>query len=403
MNITQVNHLYRPSIGGIENYSHRLSLSLRESGHDVSVLTTTDSFRNEASPLEAEDWVTYCDTTFSLFRNPFSLNLYRAVRNSDADVYHLHSPFFFPTVEAVHALAEDDAPVVLTIHGFPPTGGLVKAARNLVYDPVVQYVLDNVDTTIVLGESEKARVCRTYDVPDSAVRVIPNGIHPDRYDVPEAAVEDFRERVGVDPSTPTILAVCRLVEVKNPDVLVETVVDHLPNIDLDVLIVGTGEGPYVQNLKAKADDRVKFVSNLSATDLKAAYHASDLFVNLAASEGLPTVLLEAMNARLPVVATAVGAVPDVVRAENGITVRAPPAPWRVAEAIREFVDDPERRREVGSYNRQCVRTEYDWPSVAARIEATYEELLDGRRDRRGNGRRNPRGGGRRAEQEQWSS
>jgi glycosyltransferase involved in cell wall biosynthesis len=88
------------------------------------------------------------------------------------------------------------------------------------------------------------------------------------------------------------------------------------------------------------------------------------------------VILEAMNARLPVISTPVGAIPDTVTVpENGQLVSLPPDSRSVATAIRYYLDQPERRAAVGEHNRKYVRTEYGWDGIADEIIAKYKELV----------------------------
>lgn len=376
MDIVQVSHLYRPSIGGIENYSYRLTNSLRDSGHSVSVITTDTSLANNDSPLSAEADVTYCETTATVLRNPLSIDLYRAVRESTADVYHLHSPWYLSTLESVLALPPE-TPIVMTIHGFQPIRTLTARVLDAAYGPFAQYVFDNVDRTIVLGRSERERLTREFDVPSAAVSVIPNGIRPAEHDVSTGAIDRIRAEYGINPSTPTVLYVSRLVPLKNPRVLVDAVSQRLPDLDIDVLLVGNGERSYVNALRDRADDRVRFLSNLPFEDLQALYHAADVFVIPSRSEGLPTVVLEAMNARLPIVTTPVGALADVIEhREHGWVLSSPPTARELARSIRHYVEHPDERREIGERNRTYVRAEFDWERIACDIESVYRDVLD---------------------------
>jgi len=379
MDITQISHLYRPSIGGIENYSYRLTNSLRESGHSVSTITTDRSFENDRSPLDADPAVRYCETTATLLRNPFSIELYRAVKGSTADVYHLHSPWYLSTLEATYALSET-VPKVMTIHGFQPIQNLSARVLDRLYQPFTQYVLDQVDRTIVLGEAEKHRLIAEFDVSPRDVAVIPNGIRPDAHDVPTAAVEGFRDRYGIDPTTPTVLFVSRLVPLKRPHLLVEAITSHLSDLDMDVIVIGNGTQAARKGFERRADDRFTFLANLPFEELQAAYHAADLFTMLSRSEGLPTVVLEAMNAQLPIVTTPAGALVDVVAdGENGWLLDREPSGLELARAIRHYVEYPERTETTGERNRAYVRSEFDWEQVAKEIESVYETVLDGKR------------------------
>lgn len=376
MNVIQISHLYRPSIGGIENYCYRLSNSLRDSGNDVSIITTDSSLANDDSPLDRESNATYCSTTTTVFRNPLSIQLYRRVRESDASLYHLHSPWYLSSLTAALALSSD-TPLVMTIHGFQPLQSATAQLLNTAYRPFAQYVFDRVDRTIVLGLSEKRRLVRNYDVPPDDVAVIPNGIHPDSYDVPPAAVRRVRTKYEIDPATPTVLFCSRLVPLKNPDAVVGAISEYLPGREMDVLMVGNGEESYIDELEDRGDERFTFLSNLPFDDLKALYHASSLFVLPSHMEGLPTVVLEAMNARLPVITTPVGALGDVVtHGEHGWLLDTPPDERSVATAIRHYLDQPSERQEVGQRNRDYVRREFDWADIATEIEAVYRGVLD---------------------------
>jgi glycosyltransferase involved in cell wall biosynthesis len=382
MDVTQVTHLYHPSFGGIENYVARLNAALAAAGHTPRTVTTDQSLSAGDDPAAWPD-VTYCTTTLSVVRNPFSIELYRHLRRDDADIYHLHSPWFFPSLEAILALPAE-TPVTMTIHGVHvPHTSLLSRVLDTAYKPVAQYILNRVDRIFVLGPAERRRLTDRFDVTDEQVVVVPNGIDPDAYDVPDEQVQQFRDRYGIDPNVPTVLFVSRLIPAKQPEILLDAVREHLDDEDLQVLVVGKGDDEYVGSLVGRADDRVRFLSNLSFGELKAAYHAADCFVALGTSEGLSTVLLEAMNARLPVVTTPAGANADVISGpEHGQVVEMHPEPREVADAIRELLADDAERAAIGERNRELVRAEYSWDVVYGAIESTYEELLAEKRPAR---------------------
>jgi glycosyltransferase involved in cell wall biosynthesis len=161
--------------------------------------------------------VRYCRTELAPLRNPFSVELHRAVGRSDCDVYHLHNLWFLSTLEAAHAIP-DGAPAVITIHSAEirvnrPSVRLLNAG----YKPLAQYVLDRVDHSFVQGETEKRPVLDQFDVDPASVSVVPNGIHSEEYDVRDRDVEAFREAYDPDPDVPTALYVSRLIPEKNPD------------------------------------------------------------------------------------------------------------------------------------------------------------------------------------------
>ncbi len=323
-----------------------------------------------------ETQVSYCSTTATLFRNPLSIELFRRVRASSASLYHLHSPWYLSSLEAILAIP-DDAAVVLTIHGFQPLKSMTAKLLSTAYKPFAQYIFDRVDHTIVLGRSERDRLLKEYDVNPRDVSVIPNGIHPESFETSRSDIKQVQAKYGIDPTTPTVLFLSRLVPLKNPDVLVDAVAKHLPEQELDVLMIGNGDDDYVAELQRRADDRFVFHSNLPFDDIKSLYHAASLFVLPSHMEGLPTVLLEAMNARTPVITTAAGAIGDVItHREHGHILERPPRPESLAAAIQYYLDRPEERREIGRRNRAYVRGSFDWADVAEEIESVYDRALE---------------------------
>jgi glycosyltransferase involved in cell wall biosynthesis len=175
-----------------------------------------------------------------------------------------------------------------------------------------------------------------------------------------------------------VLFVGRLVPEKNPGLLVETLVGPLADVDCQALVIGAGDEAYAERLQELADDRIRFASGLPREELLAAYHVSDVFTLLSVSEGLPTVVLEAMHAELPVVTTPVGALPDFITEDHGAIVPVEATPDDLARVLRPFLTDTHRRETVGARNRELVHERFDWDYIASDIEALYVDLVAAR-------------------------
>jgi glycosyltransferase involved in cell wall biosynthesis len=105
------------------------------------------------------------------------------------------------------------------------------------------------------------------------------------------------------------------------------------------------------------------------------YATADLFTLPSRMENFPLVLLEAMASGLPVAATAVGGVPElVVHGETGLLV-PPNDPDALADAINDLLDDPEEMEEMGARGRQLVSDHYTWDRVAERIAGYLRDML----------------------------
>jgi glycosyltransferase involved in cell wall biosynthesis len=164
--------------------------------------------------------------------------------------------------------------------------------------------------------------------------VIPNGV-----DLPPARA-GWRESHGFSPDDILIASVARLDPQKNPLLLIESLP---PDPRCHLLLAG--DGSLRDSLKQRASSRIHVLGVRS--DIPDLLAACDLFALASDYEGLPVAIIEAMAAGLPVVATAVGGIPELV--EHNITgILVPPRDGQaLAEALTALVRDPERRRALG--------------------------------------------------------
>jgi L-malate glycosyltransferase len=110
--------------------------------------------------------------------------------------------------------------------------------------------------------------------------------------------------------------------------------------------------------------------------------AIDVAVTCSDFEGTPLSVLEYMEAGLPVVASRVGGLPDLI--EDGVHGLLVPRrdPTTLAQALHALLRDPERRRAMGEAGRQRRREQFDFDVMVGRLEDLYERLYAGRRGRR---------------------
>jgi len=146
--------------------------------------------------------------------------------------------------------------------------------------------------------------------------------------------------------------------------------------DLQVLIVG--DGPERANLERLADElklqqTVRFIG--LRTDVPDVLRALDIAVCCSDFEGSPLSVLEYMGAALPVVATEVGGLPDLIEpGVNGLLV-APRDPPALAAALAELLSDPQRARTMGARSMERRMAEFDIGVIVGRLEDLYCELL----------------------------
>jgi glycosyltransferase involved in cell wall biosynthesis len=143
-------------------------------------------------------------------------------------------------------------------------------------------------------------------------------------------------------------------------------------------LVGPEQPSFVATLGeelAAVGDRVRLLPPRPREEIVALYREADVFVLPTWREGFPNVVLEAMAAGLPVVATPVGAIADAVRDGSDGLLVPPRDAEALARALGRLVADPELRRAMGARARARVESMFSLEAVVARLEGVYRELL----------------------------
>ena len=213
-------------------------------------------------------------------------------------------------------------------------------------------------------------------VPKHKVVVIPNGIDMNDYaDLPDPA--KVRDTMGLSEDESIVLSACRLDNrQKGLDYLLDawkSVVETNP----DSRLLVAGDGPDRAALERQAArngiaDSVIFMGEIVARDV---LPAADVFVLPSLYEGMPNVVLEAMAASVPVVATSVGGTPEVVMdGETGLLV-APGDSNALARGIRRILDAPETAMRFRSASRNRIESHFALKTTVQLTESLYETLL----------------------------
>lgn len=233
------------------------------------------------------------------------------------------------------------------------------------------------DVTTHVSRAGADRYVRVGAVPAHKVLVVPNGVDTDRFRPDPAARERLRSQLGVG-SRFVWLAVGRLEPVKDFPSLLQAFA-HLRRDGHDPVLWLVGDGPEAPRLRAEARElRVEGAVRFWGVrrDVPALMSAADALALPSRSEGQPLVLLEAAACGLPVVATDVGGVREVV--EDGRTgFLVPPGdPEALAGAMARLMAlPPPRRAAMGQAARGYVEARYALERVVDRWEALYRDLL----------------------------
>jgi glycosyltransferase involved in cell wall biosynthesis len=226
---------------------------------------------------------------------------------------------------------------------------------------------------IAVSREDRRRMSEVEGIDPDRTLFIPNGV----LSSPAPSGRDVRAELGIAPDAPVIGAVGVLRAQKALHVVLRALVtlrERWPAIRL--LIVG--DGPERAGLEALAAelgvvDAVAFLGHRG--DVPDVLRALDVAVSCSDFEGSPLAVMEYMDAALPIVATAVGGVPDLI--ESGVHGLLVPRgePQALADAIAQALGEPERSRKMGARARERRRSEFDIDTLVRRLEALYLELL----------------------------
>ncbi|WP_420176365.1 glycosyltransferase family 4 protein [Luteococcus sp. OSA5] len=195
------------------------------------------------------------------------------------------------------------------------------------------------------------------------LEIVHMSVEPERFPVPASREHDGPLR---------ILDVGRLVPEKGGPILVDAVA-QLKERGVDVQVRFVGAGALMERLQAEIDrrglaDRIELLGNRSQEEILEQYHWADVFVLPSFQEGLPVVIMEALSTGLPVVATRINGIGELV--VDGVTGRllTPGRSDLVAEAIEQLAGDPQLRQRLGAAGREAVLEGYTTATTAADMQ-----------------------------------
>ncbi|MGK5448192.1 glycosyltransferase family 4 protein [Streptomyces radiopugnans] len=294
------------------------------------------------------------------------------------DVVHAHAGEDLAVLPAARAVANrHGCPLVVTLHcslRHTLRGGSPReAALRLLGGAVERRTAAGADAVIALTPSTARRLAGD-GVPAERIHAIPSGFAPDLF---------TRERPDPFPylPRPRVAYVGRLAAQKDVGTLLDAFA-RLPSGGARLLVVG--DGPQRAQLQARArplSDRVHFTGFLPHEQVPAVLAHVDVLVVPSRYEELGSVLVEAMAAGLPVVASRVGGIPDLVRdGHNGLLV--PPGDAAAfARAVGRLLGDPATAARLGREARHTAGA-YAWPLLAEKVAGVYHRVVAAHAGRR---------------------
>ena len=316
------------------------------------------------------------------------LEIANAVGSADL----LHSHTWYANLAGVIGGQLHGVPHVLSAHSLEPSrpwkaeqlGGGYRVSSW-----AEQQAYATASAIIAVSHGMRAEMLAAYPFVDpSRVHVIHNGIDTALYSPTESS--GVAQRYGIDPARPSAIFVGRITRQKGLAHLLAAAADFDPSIQL-VLCAGAPDTPEIAAEIARAVDELSRTRTgviwiremLPRPEVVELLGASTVFVCPSIYEPLGIVNLEAMACETPVVASAVGGIPEVV--DDGVTgLLVPYSPDAVDEfeaglaaAVNEVCADPARSAAMGRAGRERAVGQFGWDAIARRTVELYASVLAG--------------------------
>jgi glycosyltransferase involved in cell wall biosynthesis len=274
------------------------------------------------------------------------------IRSEKVDVVQSHE--FTANVYATAGARLAGVPIVCTTHGknYWPYALYRRAAYR--------WAARNSRAFVAVSNDLGRFISSTLGIGADRVRIIRNGIDVNVFRPDASARARVRAELGLQESQPLLLACGELTEVKGHEVLIRAT-QHVVAKRPDVLVAIAGHGPLREHLESLTaslgiTSHVRFLG--FRRDVPDLLSAADVFVMPSLSEGLPLAILEAMAVGAPIVATAVGGVPELIRPRETGWLVQPRNEHELASALVEVISDSTSREVVSRAAQQLCTGEY---------------------------------------------
>jgi len=377
-----VTHTFLPHVGGIERVVYEQSKRLLQRNFEPTVVTnrigTPKHYVVDGVNVECYESL---NTGFRL-GIPYSIptvtsfkTFLKAVKSSE--IVHAHGHPYLTSLVAAKLAKRYSKPFVLTQHNtFIEYDSVFDSIERLNDLAVGKETLKEADKIITVSNATKDYVLSLGAKPEK-IKVLHNGVDLAHFRPLNGKREEMRRKLGISQNSIVVLTVRRLVYKNGIDTLIEGAnIAVRKNPKITFLVVG--KGPDLNSVQIKIrqlgiENNFRLTGFVKDEDLPFYYNAADFFVLPSKSgEGLPLVALEAMACGLPVIATNVGGIKEILTEDYGKLVPSN-QPELLAKAILDFsnVDWSSPRLEL----RAIMEEKFSWDKNVETLIGIYEELI----------------------------
>ena len=377
-----VTHTFLPHVGGIERVVYEQNKRLLQKRFELMVLTnrigTAKQYSYDGIRVRCYDSLSIGFRLGIPYPVP-NVTSYKAFLESvkSSDLIHAHGHPYLSSFVAAKLAKRYAKPFVLTQHNtFIKYGNFWDTVERLNDFAVGKAVLKEADKIIVVSNATMRYVLSLGADPEK-IELLYNGVDLERFKPLTGVKDAVREKIGISKNAVVVITVRRLVYKNGVDTLIDSAKIAIKK-NPRLVFLAVGEGPDFAEVKARIEqlgigNSFRLMGFVSDEDLPVYYNAADFFVLPSKSgEGLPLVALEAMACGLPVIATKVGGISEIMMEDYGKIV-PPDNPDALAEAVLEF-----SHRELSALKnglRSRIEQKFSWDKNVERLVKIYEEFI----------------------------
>lgn len=369
MKIVQVAPSYPPNIGGVQHCTREISERLTKKSHEVEIFTSDIGCKKGKLKSSRNLKIHYLKG-FEIAHTFIIPSLFfRILKIPKDSIIHLHiAKAFLP--EVVYLISKiKKIPYIAHVHLDVKPSGKLGFLLPLYKKLFLERVLKSASEVVVPTKDYVSLISQKYSISKEKISVIPYGIN----------LEEFKPSTSKLHTPVRLLFVGRLAGQKNIPLLIQSFKKAINRGDREIILHLVGDGEErntIINLieKEKLKEKIILHGELRGERLRKVYSNSDIFILSSREESFGIVLIEAMASGLPVIASDIPGVRNVVEHnQTGLLVK--PTLANFAQAIEEIVNNHNLRKKLIKNGLDRVQN-YDWDKIVEKFEQVYRKVLN---------------------------